>query len=756
MSVLSWQGNSSNSDSYISNKDSGQATTNNRSSIAINDLLAVQLYTAQKYNSGGSVHDSFGIAFDVTNDNGLTPKDAVKPMNFFENLGINHNGTILSYESREMPQVGEVFSMYSSGYNSTEYVLRISMEGLQGHVFYLEDQFTGASIMLETGATVYPFSVSNAQPLSKATNRFSIRVDSIPILYVYESSAWTPKNPGGVSTAWDDILVINGTASLTANTNVKDLTINNGAGLEIHKVLNLNGNLLNGGNLVFVSNNLGNGELGEVPSGSIIAGNATVQRYMKNKRSYRMVSSSVTTSGTIRDNWQEGATGSTHNPNPGFGTHITGSTTGQNGFDATATGIQSMFYVPNGGQAFVAISNTDLNTLTAGDAYLLFVRGDRSIDLTDPGDNLSSSTTLRATGSLFSGPMTQTYNTTNLGDFVMFGNPYQSVVNVNSLFSNPSTTNVNTNHYYVYDPTMADHGAYVLVGLPGGTNTTNGSSTANEFIQPGQAAQFATLGIGSSALEFTESVKAPGNFTSTNRPMPGNDMLTVQLYTTANFNNGGPMHDSFGILFADGFGNELTPLDAVKPMNFYENLGLNNNGTYLSLEYREMPQPAEVYPLYSTGYKHSQYTLKMTVDGLEDVFFYLDDHFTGTSTLLEVGNNSYNFSIDNSNLPSIATDRFSIRTGQRLGFEDNSILSGIRLFPNPLDGNTFYINTPNLNGEQLIVSISDLSGRRIYNETLECRANTVTVPTADNLASGIYMVTLKHGGEAHTYKLIKK
>src|SRR5690606_12803025 len=112
----------------------------------------------------------------------------------------------------------------------------------------------------------------------------------------------------------------------------------------------------------------------------------------------------------------------------------------------------------------------------------------------------------------------------------------------------------------------------------------------------------------------------PGNFTSSNRPLTADDMLTVQLYTAENFNTEGPVHDGLGIVFGAGYDSNITLEDAVKPMNFYENFGIDNSGTYLSLEFRAMPQPAEVYNLYSSGYTQSDYTLKLIVDGLADTF----------------------------------------------------------------------------------------------------------------------------------------
>src|SRR5690554_1905351 len=569
--------------------------------------------------------------------------------------------------------------------------------------------------------------------------------------FVYENGAWSPSDPSGVATIDDDITIINGTASLTADTGVKNLIVMAGATLEVNNVLTLGGDITNDGNLVFVSSATGNGELAAVPGTSTITGDVTVQRYMQNKRSYRMVSSPVTTTtSSIHDNWQEGASSNADNPNPGFGTHITGSTTDQmNGFDGTITGNPSMFTVNVNTQEFEAIDNTDTNTLAAGDPYLLFVKGNRSISL---GDDLAAgSTVLRATGSLITGAHSQSFPTATNGNFVMFGNPYQSAVNVNDVFA--GSTNVNSDYLYVYDPSAGTHGAYVTVSLPGGTNAM--SSTANQYLQPGQGAQVAVTGA--ATVNFTEATKATGQHNTTNATGNGlmsDNMLTVQLFTTENFNNGGSVHDGLAIIFGDGLNNAVTNADAIKPMNFYENLGRDHNGTYLSIEKREMPQPAEVFPLYSAGYSQSEYTLKMNIDGLEDTFLYLDDHFTGTSTLIE-GETIYTFGVDRSNDMSVATDRFSVRVEQRLGVDDNGLLSGVRLFPNPLSDNTFYVNAPKLTGETVNVTVNDMLGREVYNAEHTFSDSTVHINLANDITSGVYMVTLSSNGEVKTLRIIK-
>ena len=116
----------------------------------------------------------------------------------------------------------------------------------------------------------------------------------------------------------------------------------------------------------------------QVISGTI-TGNVTIERFVPARRAFRFVSSPVTTSTSILENWQENGSSSS-----GFGTHITGSTTGENGFYATPSGNPSLFTYDNSviTPALTPISDTDMNTLTAGEAYLLFVRGDRTIDVT--------------------------------------------------------------------------------------------------------------------------------------------------------------------------------------------------------------------------------------------------------------------------------------------------------------------------------------------------------------------------------------
>src|SRR5690554_664548 len=569
--------------------------------------------------------------------------------------------------------------------------------------------------------------------------------------YVYENGVWTPEDPSGIATATDDIIVINGETAITTDTDVNNLTIHSEATLNIDKVLNLNGDLTIDGSLVFKSNSSGNGELGYVSTTSSITGNATVQNYMSAIRSYRMVSSAVTTSTTIHDNWQEGATSNSDNPNPSFGTHITGSTTDQlNGFDGTISGNPSIFTVNVATQQFEALGNTNTNTLTAGNPYLLFVRGDRSIDLSS-NSSLPTEATLRATGALHTGNHTQNFNATASSDIVMFGNPYQSGVNINDVLG--ASTNVNTNYYYVYDPNGGTRGAYITVLLPDGTNTSG--SEANNILQPGQGAQVAVNNVGPVSINFQETHKTPGqptNTSATGNALSMNGLLSIQLYTTENFNYGGAVHDSFGIIFADGNDNSITNMDAIKPMNFDENLGRNHNETYLSLEHRALPEEAEILPLFIDGYKHNNYILNMNVDGLDEISFYLDDYYTGQSTLINQDNATYSFSIDPAIQESISTDRFAIRIGERLNVDDFESLSDLSLYPNPMTDQLSISNPKNI--ELNKISIYDITGRLIHTVDLTGMSSEISIDIS-SLSSATYMVVV-YGDNGEVSKIMVK
>ncbi|QAA81925.1 T9SS type A sorting domain-containing protein [Aequorivita sp. H23M31] len=684
------------------------------------------------------------------------------------------NGTITFEDDTTQPISDFTSEDWVSGSNNIAYKKRMRVKrediliiGIR-YTYYTDDTHFYQTKLPINEVNFYKKVKSITLTCTAGTNsnsRFNLMAISGKVApkYIYQDGAWINNlDPSGVSTANDDILVVNGTTSFTADTEARNITIRTGAILNIPHVLRISGDIHNNGDLIFVSDENGTGEIGSLAPTTIITGKVTVQRHTSNKRAYRIVSSAVTTTNFIRDNWQEGTNNPDHNtnidPNEGFGTHITGSDPNL-GFDVTQTGNKSMYTVDVESQHYVEVPNTNAITLKAGDPYLLMVRGDRSIDLNF--NDSQGSTVLRATGSLAIGNQTQNFPQANPAPaegygFVMFGNPYQCAVNMKTVLAN--SNNLKVDEYYVYDPTLATVGAWVTVNLLSGSNNTSGSQ-ANEFLQPGQGAQIAMASLGTSAINFREIDKTPGEYTQTSATgstHTASDMLTVRMYKTENFNNGGPVHDSFGIIFAEDYNNEVDNNDALKPMNFYENLGVENNGAYLSIERRAMPEEGEIYSMYSTGYSYTAYTLTLKVEGLDSVSLYLEDNFTGTSTLLDQGENSYDFSVDKNIPASIATDRFSIRTEQRLGVDNPSLLDGIRLFPNPINDNVFNITAPKLNGETTVISVNDMLGREVMSSEQTFSGNTLKVELPADLNSGIYMVTISSNGESQSIRVIKR
>ncbi|MDO7174268.1 LamG-like jellyroll fold domain-containing protein, partial [Mariniflexile sp. AS56] len=128
------------------------------------------------------------------------------------------------------------------------------------------------------------------------------------------------------------------------------LTIESAASLTMNplSVITNNGIVTNNGTFTLQSNAAGSASIG-TGTGTFV-GDATVERFIPAKRAFRLLSSPVTTSTFISNNWQ-------------LGTHITGSLTNANGFDATGTGNPSMYSFDNISQSWNALPNTNATNL---------------------------------------------------------------------------------------------------------------------------------------------------------------------------------------------------------------------------------------------------------------------------------------------------------------------------------------------------------------------------------------------------------
>jgi hypothetical protein len=485
--------------------------------------------------------------------------------------------------------------------------------------------------------------------------------------------------------------------------------------------------------------------------------NIVVERYIPAKRAFRLLSSPVTTSTTIKYNWQENQNNTsplyTNNSNTvsGYGTHITGSTSGANGFDASQTGSPSLFIYNNTTQAWTAISDTDTNTLNAGAAYRLMVRGDRSID-TYTNTPTPTVTTLRTTGTLKIGSHSVTGLNTTANAHNFIGNPYQSPINIENVLS--ASTNINSNYYYVWDPKVGGdngRGAFVTYSFLTSSNNFSGSAV-NQYLQPMQACFVDTFANGAASVVFAESNK----FTTTNENVYRNassaiPTLRLNLFDVPSFQQGSTALDGVLCFFGEEYSNGLDSYDAGKLSNLDENLSIkleNSDHSIVTLNY---PILTSEYAISLSNYKHQNYVFKAQLENYNGLTPYLLDQLT--TTYFEIQNNSsYNFTISPNNPLSSASDRFKI-VFQTPALSINDFGRNIKLYPNPANaGDSFFIE---VNMETATITLHNILGQSIP-VTVKNQGNLIQVTPKDIVSQGIYIVTISNENQKSTVKWVVK
>jgi hypothetical protein len=433
-------------------------------------------------------------------------------------------------------------------------------------------------------------------------------------------------------------MTISGTGTLTVNAG-KTLSVAAGGTADF-----------GGKSVTFKSDASGTAQLGQMLGTLSNASNVTMERYIPARRAFRFMAAPATTSTSIKQNWMENGTYT-----PGLGTHISGTGGASNGFDATNTNNGSLYSFSNTIQNWVTSTNTNAN-LSAGDAYRLFVRGDRGIDLTNNAAT-PSATVLRTTGTPYVGAKTYTLSSI-AGDWNFIGNPYQSTIDgEQAIFSNV------TPYYYAWDPKMGTRGAYVVYDFIARDNNLTGSQI-NKYFQPGQAFFVQTDVAGAANLTFTESAKASAsNQTAVFQPTIAYPMLNATLNYTDSLAKNAPAMDGFKLLFDNSFSNSVDRNDAQKLTNQDENISINQAGTLLSIEKRQLYNAATEIAISTSNYVRQQYTVQLSWSNPIDNGFQaqlVDNYTNATTPIAHSGNTDYSYTIDNAIAASKAGDRFKI------------------------------------------------------------------------------------------------
>ncbi len=460
----------------------------------------------------------------------------------------------------------------------------------------------------------------------------------------------------------DNAISISHTVNLTANVTTDQTTVASGGALIVdpNVVLTINQGsgvdltVASGGSMTIRSTAAGTGSIGN-SSTATTSGDVTVERYISSSgnRAYRLLGPSVNTSASIkpfiRDNWQEGVnnpnTSSNLNPVATYGTHITGSQTGQNGFDATISGQGSLFTFNQNTNLYEAALNTNATNLNAKTGYLLFVRGDRSIDLNSNLSPLpSSNTTLRATGTLLTGTIIYNGLAPNPGGgadegFSLVTNPYASAINWNLLYTRFLSFNDSyfENYYTYVDPNIGDRGGYVTVTSGNVRNINTAGVNGTTDIQSGQAFFIKTKATFNIAvLTIKELDKSTTNNIDVFRTAAAAQKFTASLF----FNSatlGRRIADGVTALYDNTYNAALDGNDAIEIANFDENIAITRGSTHLSIEERPIITAAQTMPLFISNMKQKAYEWEFNPTNFApNMVAQLVDKFTGTNTYLNI------------------------------------------------------------------------------------------------------------------------
>lgn len=615
------------------------------------------------------------------------------------------------------------------------------------------------------------------------------------------------------------ILSLSGSTAqtLSGTGTVKHLTVNNAAGvtvtsgsnLGVYGILTPTAGVISinaSGNLILKSTATEEATIGTVGSCATepIVGDITLEKYIPAKRAFRFLTPGVTTSTNINTNWQEGSTvtstaaypytSGTENPLPGYGTHITGVGGSTNGFDASNANSPSLFTFNASSYAWVAEANTNdaANVLKRGEAYRIFIRGDRSANLNTDVE-AASATTLRTKGVL-KVCESMIFNTTTsivplnstANRFTFIGNPYWSVVDWHAV----TKTNVEDNIYY-WDPTISGtngRGAYITYNEFTSSNNTP-TSAANRYIQPGQAFFVRNLSavngsnLPSITFEHADIVSSSPTRTAIfgknnlsaggelgmddQQRVRGNAPVAIEkIYVSLLIKNkvaSGPA-DGFLVAYNQGFTDTYGREDASKFANLDENIAAVYNGSRQSILGLQSASGGKIktdtIPISMSNLYDGEYLLKVSIDKsvspVREV--YVINRVTKQQYKVD-----YTKGLELSFLNSIVKNKEDLA----LVVNSQSIPNPVRtrkqlvVFPNPVTTNTVEVIVPNISGKNdmmnkpAYVEILSSNNQIVFTQNVTLDAAGKATLDVSSLTSGGYVVRVYVDRNSFTTKLIK-
>ncbi len=539
---------------------------------------------------------------------------------------------------------------------------------------------------------------------------------------------------------------------------LKDLTLSGTATATFGNAINITGGatpgtvivglgttLTTGGFLTLLSNAAGTANIGI--SNGTISGNLTAERYIPaNGRRYRFLASPVVGGSSLQ--WRNNGANTS-----GRGIQITGSGT----VDASTSNQPSAFYyletnttgTINDAAKWSTIDGS--TSLTNGRGYRVFVRGDRSIDLTTT-NTVNNVTTVWVNGTYPSNPVSIPVTYTNatgggLG-WNLIGNPYPCNIDWMSA-SGWTKTNIGTG-VAIYRPSTNSY-AYSLTSSDASDNINVSVNGGGTVIGSGQAF-FVRATAASPTLSCNESVKVLTVPTILLLKTSPSNQLRIKLTQDAlNI-------DETVIFFNEKFHDEfLGDEDFSKIANPTVNISsILGNEIYTAINFISNNYTEKTIPLSVWGSKNGTYQLDLTqIAGFDaSVSIWLKDKYLNTTDAIDKDKN-IPFVI-NDNALSKGDNRFellfkNIPTGAN---ELTNVLANtqVKVYPNPAI-DVLNISLSNTQFKNSTITIYTVSGKEVLRSNMA--ENTAQLNIA-NLSNGIYLVTITNeNGFLKTVKFVK-
>ena len=394
-----------------------------------------------------------------------------------------------------------------------------------------------------------------------------------------------------------------------------------------------------------------------------------------------------------------------------------------------------MYTFDNSTGAWVAVTSSLTNTLTAGTPYRLMVRGDRLVNLST-NTPTATETVLRATGTLKTGSFSPTLNQAVEG-FSFVGNPYQAPLDIEAVLN--AATNMNTGVAYYWDPTLNARGGYVARNLT--TNSNDVTSNFNEFLQPGQAVFVKKANTASAAsVTIVESHKSVANGAAgVFRTTTPNDYGLLRVNLQANNNNQWQTIEGTLAIFNSGFNTAVTDEDATKMANLDEEVSFVQNNTSLAIACQPNPTATTELPIRLTNTRYTNYQWQFDLTNYSGPTPFLVD--TQNNSITQITNTTVvPFTIDSN------ANRFKI-VFQNALLNTDVFATQVGLYPNPSKGNGFYLQLPATT--QATVKLYNTLGQEIA-----ISHNEGHYQAKQSLAAGVYHIMVTQGEKTSKLKWI--